>query len=155
MELIKEIEFTTPVGNMTGEQVGTIVTDGILKTFVEYMSKNKIPYLHARQVGIEMNFFVWQYKDKWKLMINPQVRALKKDTKLLNTVELSYTNRTEKGTPRLFQTKRAPKVIAVYDDYKNESKYKRKALNLKGHLSSVFQQMCNISEGLNITRFTA
>ena len=153
MELIKEIEFTTPVENMTGEQVGKIITDGTLKTFVEYMSKNKIPYLHARQVGIEMNFFVWQYKDKWKFMVNPQVRALKKDTTILNTVEVSYTHRTEKGTPKLFQTKRAPKIIAVYDDYVSAKKYKRKSLNLKGHIASVFQQMQDVSEGKNLSRF--
>ena len=79
MELIKEIEFTNKVDKMTKIESYEMVQNGTLKTMVEYMSKQKIPYLHARQVGIEQDFFVWQYKGAWRLAINPSVLTLKKD----------------------------------------------------------------------------
>lgn len=152
MELIKEIEFTTPVTVMTVAEVEKIIEDGTLQELVHYMSKQKIAYLHARQVGIEMNFFVWQYKNAWKLCVNPKVMGVNKKAKLLNTFELSYTNRTEKGTAKMFQTKRVQKCMGVFDNYKSKG-FKRSSVQLKGLEASVFQQLTDISNGKNITRF--
>ena len=154
MKLIKEVKFNTAIHDMTTEELKQIVEENTLKEMVEYMSKQQIPYLHARQVGLEMNFFVWQHKNKWELIVNPKAIINKKE-KVLNTVELSYTERTDKGTPKLFKTQRAYKCLAIYDKHTNAVKKKRASFNLKGLESSVWQQMVDVSLGKNIVRFEA
>lgn len=152
MNLVKLEEQEYPVEKATVESVQEFITNE-LKDMYDLMKDKKIAFLHCIQVGINKDIWLWRRHHKLPvLVINSQFMVKnKKFIREGNEVCFSYPKGTD--TFRIFTTKRANKILGIFDEYTAEGTLKRNNDEFLGFEAVAFQQMCDLSKGKLITRF--
>ncbi len=158
---------TDKLPNMTVEQL-ECASQSLLSGMIVYMMNEenfKVPpaFLHARQVGAELNCAILRSPEGSSLMINPTY-IVQDEKFIVPNVDYNVSYRKEDGTPQAFMTIRATEVLAMFDVYtagklNEETKeyepgtFARKSEVLKGDEAIWYQHICDISEGKLLTRF--
>lgn len=159
MKLV-ELEELDKMPRSTVEEVEYFLDNHAIEmaNFMKDMTVNPhiIPYLHCRQVGLEFNIIMCMNNPKNPtIFINPTF--LVRDKKyIVDGEEVSESYRKDNEAKIPFKTKRAYKVLVMFDEYipKGETAIlKRDSEEFEGIEAVLMQQLVDLSFGKLITRF--
>jgi hypothetical protein len=119
---------------------------------------NKIvPYLHARQMGIEYNvIFSMENVAKPSIIINPEFVVLdKKHVKKGVQVSESFIKEGTEHIKRVFLAERSEVILLKYDEYTDgDTPLTRDSEEKEGEYAVILQEAIDFGNGKLITRFT-
>lgn len=153
MEILKE--FTPYKMEQADKFIMEDFINNEAKDMVELMTRNRLPYLHAAQVGIDKNIAVMMKDKKWYAICNPRYIPSKKAKKIkIQEASFSHIISTfPEILTMVFQTERYMTVMGMYDTYNSNGELLPDSDKFENGEAVIIQALTDIAQGRSITRF--